>query len=186
MGLIFRIVTPLIASPVAILTLIAGVSLTSASSAQETISQAELTPNDWLLSAPDDRERFQRLQRQLRGFDQPMWEVGERFESMYHALERENFDLALYHWEKIGTTIRNGIAKRPGRAESANAIFLGDTFARVRAGLAARTADEAWDAFVRARNACLACHQAEQVAFMNDQAVFDLMPRRDDHEDQGE
>ena len=84
--------------------------------------------NDWLLSAESDEERFRRLQRQLRGFDQPMWEVGERFESLHDALLRNNFGLALYHWDKIATTIRT----------------------------------------------CMGCHVAEGVAYMNDQALFDL------------
>ncbi|MEX2495572.1 MAG: hypothetical protein WD448_05750 [Woeseia sp.] len=160
----------------ALVFLIAVVSPTEVSLAEEPSSQSELTANDWLLSAPSDRERFESLQRQLRGFDQPMWEVGERFESMYHALERENFDLALYHWEKIGTTIRNGIAKRPARADNANAFFLGSTFETVRDSLAARQADKAWNAFTVAKAACEACHQAENVRFMNEQPLFDLMP----------
>jgi len=98
----------------------------------------DLSANDWLLSADSDTERFERLQQQLRGFDQPMWEVGDRYSSLHAALERENYDLALYHWDKIGTTIENGIAKRPGRADSARALFLDSTFAEVRTGLEQR------------------------------------------------
>src|SRR6187455_2295229 len=65
--------------------------------------QAKATsPNDWLVGAPD-AARFALLQRQLRGFDQPMWEVGERFERVHAALKRGNYPLATYHWEKIRT-----------------------------------------------------------------------------------
>jgi hypothetical protein len=81
--------------------------------------------NDWLVAAPDDAARFALLQRQLRGFDQPMWEVGERFERVHAALKRGNYPLATYHWEKIRTTIENGIVKRPKRRENAEAARLG-------------------------------------------------------------
>ena len=32
----------------------------------------------WITEAANDPERFQRIEKFLRGFDQPMWEVGER------------------------------------------------------------------------------------------------------------
>jgi len=134
--------------------------------------------NDWLLSAESDEERFRRLQRQLRGFDQPMWEVGERFESLHDALLRNNFDLALYHWDKIATTIRNGIFKRPGRAPNARDLFLDEVHERVREGLETREPARAWEAFDDARAACIGCHVAEDVAYMNDQALFDLQRPR--------
>lgn len=38
-------------------------------------------PGDgWLSGAPDQAARDERLERYLRGFDQPMWEVGERYQ----------------------------------------------------------------------------------------------------------
>lgn len=130
--------------------------------------------NDWLLSANDDNTRFELLQKQLRGFDQPMWEVGERFERLHGALLRGNHALAAYHWEKIRTTIENGIAKRPKRAANAQALFLDSLWADVDAALKSDDAGMAWAAFGRARAACMACHVAEKVEFMNDQPVFDL------------
>lgn len=36
--------------------------------------------NRWLSDAPDEQARLERLERYLRGFDQPMWEVGERYD----------------------------------------------------------------------------------------------------------
>lgn len=140
------------------------------------VAADKLTRADWLLSAPSDAARFRLLQQQLRGFDQPMWEVGERFRRIHEALVRQNYDLALYHWDKIDTTIRNGIAKRPARAATAQAMFLGRNFQDIRAGLAARAPQSAWDAFERARIGCQSCHQAENVAFVNQQPLFDLAP----------
>ncbi len=132
------------------------------------------TRDDWLLAAPSDEARFRALQRQLRGFDQPMWEVGERFGRIHEALSVENYDLALYHWDKIDTTIRNGIVKRPGRAPNAEAMFLGQPFQGIRADFSARSPGRAWSGFNRARALCLSCHIAERVAFVNQQPLFEL------------
>ncbi|MBD25634.1 MAG: hypothetical protein CMG46_11625 [Candidatus Marinimicrobia bacterium] len=127
---------------------------------------------DWLLEAPDDTTRFQLLQRYLRGFDQPMWEVGHRYLGIYDALSRENYDLALYNWDKIKTTIQNGYLKRPARRANAESMFLTATWGEVREDFKSRNKKRAWDGFFKARSACLACHVAEDVAWMNDQNIF--------------
>jgi len=110
---------------------LALLAVSACSSEPEQPSQPA-SPNDWLLSAKDDAARFEALQKQLRGFDQPMWEVGERFERLHGALLRGNHALAAYHWEKIRTTIENGIAKRPKRAANAKALFLDPVWGRLR------------------------------------------------------
>ncbi len=40
----------------------------------------------WVTEATNDSVRFQRIEKYLRGFDQPRWEVGERYEKLYSAL----------------------------------------------------------------------------------------------------
>lgn len=136
--------------------------------------QSTRGPNDWLLAAPDDETRLTLLQRQLRGFDQPMWEVGERFERLHAALGRNNYPLAAYQWEKIRTAIENGIAKRPARAANAEALFLRPVWSDVDADLKSADPVRAWAAFERAKVACQSCHEAEKVPHMNDQPLFDL------------
>jgi hypothetical protein len=128
----------------------------------------------WLTSASSDADRFGKLERQLRGFDVTMWEVGERFRFLHEALTLENYDLAAYHWEKIGTSMRNGIERRPARAASANAIFLGSAFEDVSAAFAQRKIDSAWQAFEKAKGMCQSCHVAEKVTFINQQRLFEL------------
>ncbi|WP_299946172.1 hypothetical protein [uncultured Microbulbifer sp.] len=128
----------------------------------------------WLTDAESNSTRFTKLQRYLRGFDQPMWEVGERFESIYEALRRDNFALASYHWSKIRTTIQNGYLKRPARKANADAILLGSTWETVDRDFQSKDPARAWTGFARARAACLACHVAESVPFMNNQPVFEL------------
>jgi hypothetical protein len=128
----------------------------------------------WLMSASSDTDRFGKLEQQLRGFDVTMWEVGDRFRFLHEALTRENYDLAAYHWEKIGTSIRNGIERRPARAASTNSIFLGSAFEEVSAALAQKNPGNAWQAFDKAKDMCQSCHDPEKVTFINQQPLFDL------------
>jgi len=129
-------------------------------------------PDDWLLNAPDHEARFKLLQRYLRGFDQPMWEVGERFESIYDALADENYDLAVYHWEKIKVTIVNGTMKRPKRQANADALFVNGAYAPVLDAFKSKDAKRAWEGFALARKTCQSCHEAEKVGFINNQPLF--------------
>jgi len=131
-------------------------------------------PKGWLLEAESDSERFELLQRYLRGFDQPMWEVGERYRSVYEALSRENYDLAAYHWKKIRTTIKNGYLKRPARQANADAILLDKTWQEVDDSFKTKNSEDAWLGFERAKSACMACHVAERVPYMNNQPLFEL------------
>jgi hypothetical protein len=127
---------------------------------------------NWLLDAPNDTERFRLLQRYLRGFDQPMWEVGERYRAIFDALKLENYELALYHWDKIKWTIQNGYLKRPARKANAHAILLDHNWGEVNAAFQSKDKAKAWDGFVLARSSCMACHEAEKVAFVNNQPLF--------------
>ena len=131
-------------------------------------------PSDWLTNAESDAKRFELLQKYLRGFDQPMWEVGERFRSIHEALSRNNFVLASYHWEKIRITIQNGYMKRPARRANADAIMLDTTWEEVNQAFSTKRSDTAWMGFEKAKTACMGCHIAESVAHMNDQPLFDL------------
>jgi len=128
----------------------------------------------WLLEAKSDAERFELLQLYLRGFDQPMWEVGERYQSLHEALSRNNYDLAAYHWKKIRTTIKNGYLKRPARRANANAILLDKTWQEVADAIASKNTKVSWAGFEKAKSACMACHAAEGVSYMNNQPLFEM------------
>ena len=126
----------------------------------------------WITRAANDPERFQRIEQYLRGFDQPMWEVGARYEKLYAALVRGNFELASYHWAKIRLTIENGTMKRPARRASADAFFLTGTWDSVNEAFESGDPAIAWSGFGTARDACMKCHVAEKVGYMNDQPIF--------------
>ncbi len=126
----------------------------------------------WITEAANEEERFQRIEKYLRGFDQPMWEVGERYEKLYAALVRGNFELATYHWAKIKLTIENGTMKRPARRASAEAFLLTSTWDSVNDALESGDPATVWRGFEAARAACMKCHDAEGVGYMNDQPMF--------------
>lgn len=144
------------------------------SSALAEQAPAEPKPKGWIMEADSDVERFELIQRYLRGFDQPMWEVGERYRSMHEALTRANYDLAAYHWKKIRTTIVNGYLKRPKRRANADLILLDKAWQEVNDAIRTKDAKVAWAGFDKAKNACMACHAAEAVPYMNDQPLFEL------------
>jgi hypothetical protein len=133
-------------------------------------------PEGWLFNVKTDTERFELLQDYLGGFSKSMWEVGARYSEIYGALERENYDLALYHWDKIRDTIRAGYLKRPARQPNADKILLDKTWYGVREAFASRDRVTAWGGFGVARAACMACHNAEDVPFMNNRALFEMLP----------
>jgi hypothetical protein len=128
--------------------------------------------NGWLTGAPDQATKDERLERYLRGFDQPMWEVGERYEHVEQALRDGNWPLAAYHWEKIQATIKGGLMKRPKRQANAEALFLGEPWNGLHEALESHDPKRIGPAFARAKGACMACHAAEQVPFINDQPLF--------------
>lgn len=127
----------------------------------------------WLLDA-EEEARYERLQSYLGGFSAAMWEVGYRYEALHTALERQNFALAEYHWEKIKSAIEGGYLKRPGRQANSDKLFLDKVWPEVQSALASGEPKRAWQGFETAKAACLTCHVAEDVGFMNNQPLFDL------------
>ncbi|TVQ49965.1 MAG: hypothetical protein EA371_01615 [Gammaproteobacteria bacterium] len=137
-----------------------------------TLFWAQATSADWLVEAPDEGTRYERLEQYLGGFSAAMWETHHRYEMLHEALTLDNPELALYHWEKIRDAIRGGYMKRPARQANSDAIFLDVIWPDVHEALRSDDADIRWAAFMRARSACMACHVAEDVEYMNRQRVF--------------
>lgn len=156
---------------VLVLTLIFSASANSLEASTET--QLSLPDNHWLTHAASDQQRFERLETYLRGFDQPMWEVGERFSKMASAVDRNNYSLAIYHWKKIRKTIINGLMKRPARRANAEAILLSVRWKTILNELKKEDQQSAAAALNKAAMVCIACHAAESVSFVNDQPLFD-------------
>jgi len=128
----------------------------------------------WLVQETDADKRAEMLQDQFGGFSAAMREVGDRWVLIHAALERENLDLAKYHWEKLNDAIGNGLVRRPGRKTSADVHFPDGFVREVREHFDSGEVERAWRGFEDGRSACLACHVAEEVGFINVQAMFDL------------
>ena len=128
---------------------------------------------NWLLGAKDDAERFRRLQIYAGGTDQQMWQVGYRYEQVYRAIVDENWDLGTYQWGKLRDILNVALMKRPNRTPSAEALFLDDKWAQLDGALKAKNRAAARDAFLNVeRQACMQCHVAESMAWLNNTPLF--------------
>lgn len=134
--------------------------------------QAGRPSANWLLDAQDDRERFRRIQIYAGGTYEQMWQVGYRYEQVYRAIVDENWQLGLHHWTKLRDVLNVALMKRPNRTPNAEAIFLDDTWERLEQALEGTQANVIRETFLTQRAACMACHVAEQMAFLNDTPIF--------------
>ena len=127
---------------------------------------------NWLLDADTDAERFRRLQILGGGTDQQMAEIGQRFQSTYNAINDENWELADHHWGKIRDRFNAALMKRPNRTPNAEAMFLDNSWGQLASALKSKDAARIRESFLVQRGACMACHIAEKMEFMNHQALF--------------
>jgi hypothetical protein len=81
--------------------------------------------------------------------------------------------MGIYQLEKMrGRMIVAGI-KRPTRTQNLEDVFLDSgVYKAMHDALTSKNQDQARTAFDNTRLACMACHAAEKLAFINDSAVF--------------
>jgi hypothetical protein len=140
---------------------------------QDLSKQAKPPSNNWLLDANDDTERFRRLQVIAGGTDIPMWEIAHRYEELYVAIQNNNWEMGIYHWEKVLDRLNVSAMKRPARTQNIEAMFLDNgVWKSMHDALSSRDADRMRRQFQAVRQACMACHVAEKVGFLNDSSVF--------------
>lgn len=87
-------------------------------------TQTKPPSNNWLLDANDDTERFRRLQVAMSGTDIPMIEIGQRYEELYTAITKNNWEMGIYHWEKLRARMNTSGMKRPARTQNMEDMFL--------------------------------------------------------------
>ena len=127
---------------------------------------------NWLLDARTDEERFRRLQVYSGGTDQQMWQVGYRYEQVYRAIIDQNWELGTYHWGKLRDVFNVALMKRPNRTPNAEALFLNNEWRLLDEALKAGDAAAARKTFIAERQACIACHVAEGMGFLNETPIF--------------
>ncbi len=166
-----------------ILVLIATASLASFSVAQSESrlpkgirgleeGQANPPSANWLLDATDDNERFRRIQIYAGGTYEQMWQVGYRYQQLYHAIIDENWELGLHHWGKLRDVFNVALMKRPNRTPNAEAMFLDTSWAQLDTALREGNKEQIRQVFQTERGLCMACHVAEGMAFLNDSPIF--------------
>jgi hypothetical protein len=127
---------------------------------------------NWLRDAKDDEERFRRIEIYAGGTYHQMWEIGHRYQQIHRAIIDENWDLGLHHWVKLRDVFNVALMKRPNRTANAEALFLDTTWQQLADALKSRDAVKVRQAFLTERAACMSCHVAENMPFLNDTPIF--------------
>jgi hypothetical protein len=135
-------------------------------------AQKKPPSNHWLDDADTDADRFRKLEIYLRGFDQPMLEVGQRYLALYDAIKDKNWGLADYHWDKVKVTINGGLMKRPKRTRNAESMFLDVAWPAMDKAIKSKDEGRIREQFGAVRETCMECHEKEKVPFMNESPIF--------------
>jgi hypothetical protein len=136
-------------------------------------SQTKPPSNNWLLDANNDSERFRRLQVVLGGTDISMWELTYRYEELYAAIVKNNWEMGVYHWDKLRDRMNAASMKRPARTQNMEGMFLeSGVWQSMRDALTSKSPKRMREEFQTVREMCMACHVAEKVGFLNDSTAF--------------
>lgn len=117
---------------------------------------------EWLTGTP--AEQLQTVEKQLRGLDVAMAEIGYRFTELYFAGEEGNWDYAKYQAEKIDLALRLALERRPKRAQSSQP-FLNEDLPAVQQAIEGQDPSAFRQAMERLRAACMKCHANEEVPY---------------------
>ena len=116
--------------------------------------------NGWIHG--DSGQRWQTLERQLRGLDVAMVEIGYRYEELYWAGMDSNWEYADYQLAKVRLSLENGLERRPRRRASAEELFL-PLLDEMKRAVATRERASFEKAFGALTGGCNSCHVTEGV-----------------------
>jgi len=125
------------------------------------------TKSNWLLETKTDEQKFKKIQKQFRGFDLAMVEVGYRFNSFYFAIKDKNYNLAHYQLDKIKKAIENGIQRRPKRKNNSEIMFLNTQYNAMKKALYSEESQQIQKEYINTKQQCNACHMVEKVPFIH-------------------
>lgn len=117
----------------------------------------------WLVTGSQD-ERWVKTARHLRGLDVAMIEISHRYEELYFAGGDQNWEYAEYQLGKLMLSTMNAVERRPKRADTAK--MLDAPIFALRKAIKEKDGPGFDAAFTQLTMMCNACHQAEQVGFM--------------------
>ena len=122
--------------------------------------QEQNTQGNWIKGT--EQEKLETIENQFRGFDMAMVETGYRYQELYWAGQDENWPYAEYQVEKLEKAIKNGLERRPKRAQSAQ-HFLNVTLPGMKKALGKRDTVVFNKKFQMLTNSCISCHAMEKV-----------------------
>lgn len=144
----------------------------------ELARQSKPPSRRWLRDANDDSERFRRIELWAGAGDLEMQDIAHRLEELQAAIRQRNWDMGIYQWEKIRNRMTVAAIKRPTRTQNLEAIFFeSGVYQALHDALSAHNGEQAQAGLLAAREACMACHIAERVGFINRSAVFGRIGR---------
>lgn len=120
---------------------------------------------EWLSGSTE--ERFLKVERQLRGLDQAMAEIGYRYGELLIAGRQRNWDYAKYQAEKIDLSLKLALERRAKRAQSSQP-FLKEDLPAVLQAIQSKNGQQMDGALQRLHNSCITCHRAENVLYFHD------------------
>ena len=141
---------------------IRGSETIPASEANQGATGQTISGTEWLKGTADDK--FTQVEKQLRGLDKTMVEVGHRFTELYFAGKEHNWDYAKYQAEKIDVALRLGLERRPKRAQSAQ-FFLADEIPAILNAIESKHDEVFQKGMDRLRSSCMKCHNLEKVPY---------------------
>lgn len=123
----------------------------------------DITYGTWLKG---DKQYFvEEIEEQFGGFSAAMTEVAYRYEELYWAGMDGNWAYADYQLEHIEEAIEAGITRRPDRSLNAE-LFLKSDQQKMQLIIDEEDGEGFASAFNAYRQACIACHEREDVSFI--------------------
>ena len=111
-----------------------------------------------------EQQQLDMVEKQFRGFDQAMFEIGYRYQELYWGGQDENWAYADYQLQKIEKALVLAMERRPKRAANAQ-LFLKSAVPQMKGLIAAKDKELFESRFVAFQKACNACHIAEKLPF---------------------
>ncbi len=139
----------------------------------ELAKQTKAPSRNWLRDANDDAERLRRIELSAGAGDLEMQDIAHRLEELHAAIEQQNGYMGIYQLGKSRGLMIVAAINRPARTQNLEEIFLDSgVYRSLHEALSAKNGDQARVEFQKARLACMACHVAEKIAFINASSVF--------------
>lgn len=124
--------------------------------------QEEPVQGAWIQG--DEAQKIATIEKQFRGFDLAMMEIGYRYQELYWAGQDENWEYADYQLEHLEVALRNGLERRPKRAQSAQ-HFLNRVLPDMQEAVAGKDTAAFKSQYDVLTANCNSCHAMEKVPF---------------------